>query len=99
MNGALAPGHMTRKHVTTYHMGAWELKRFLKPFIPFYYARGPIMTHMPMCLAVRGWRHPNRPIVWTIFMNYSVLGLNTNLERVLGSSTQRCVLANQRQQA
>jgi hypothetical protein len=28
-----------------------------------------------------------------------VLGLNTNLERVLGSSTQRCVLANQSQQA
>jgi hypothetical protein len=30
---------------------------------------------------------------------HPVLGLNTNLERVLGSSTQRCVLANQSQQA
>jgi hypothetical protein len=28
-----------------------------------------------------------------------VLGLNMDLERVLGSSTQRCVLANQNQQA
>ena len=28
-----------------------------------------------------------------------VLGLNMNLERVLGSSTQRCILPNQSQQA
>jgi hypothetical protein len=28
-----------------------------------------------------------------------LLGLNMNLERVLGSSTQRCVLANQSQRA
>jgi hypothetical protein len=30
MNGALAPSHTTRKHVTTYHTGARELKWFLK---------------------------------------------------------------------
>jgi hypothetical protein len=35
------------------------------------------MRHMPECLAVGGWRRPNRPTVWTIFRNRSVPGFNT----------------------
>jgi hypothetical protein len=35
-------------------------------------------THVPVVLAVRGWRRPNRPTVWTIFRLCTVLGLNTH---------------------
>jgi hypothetical protein len=36
------------------------------------------MDHMPESLAVRGWRRPNRPTVWTIFRNRSVPGFNAH---------------------
>jgi hypothetical protein len=34
------------------------------------------MTHVPESLAVRGWRRPNRPTVWTSFRLCTGLGFN-----------------------
>jgi len=48
----------------------------IKRLAPFDFARGHMQNHVPESLAVGGWRHPNRPIVWTIFRNRSELGFN-----------------------
>jgi hypothetical protein len=71
-----------------------------KMISPFYYARGPIMTHMPRCLAVRGWRRPNHSTVCTVGDGCTRCWVFTPyIACELGSQQQGCVLANQRQKS